>query len=92
MPDPKPQHPLPRRPRAPKPTRVLPRRFLLQRDEDVSGVSGTGVVAEGTKFSNGKVVMTWLSATPTVTVYESLDAIERIHGHDGRTKLEWIDS
>ena len=28
--------------------------FILRRLEDVSGVSGTGVVAEGVEFSNGK--------------------------------------
>lgn len=33
------------------------RRFELHREEDVSGVSGTGVVAEGVAFSDGRVLM-----------------------------------
>ena len=38
------------------------RRFELHRDDDVSGVSGTGVVAEGVLFSSGRVALEWLSA------------------------------
>ena len=35
------------------------RRFLLERIEDVSGVAGTGWVAEGIQFTNGCVALTW---------------------------------
>ena len=35
--------------------------FYLNRLIDKSGVSGTGVVAEGVVFTNGKCVLTWLS-------------------------------
>jgi len=38
------------------------RRFLLVRDCDPSGVSGTGIVAEGVQFSDGTAVMHWLRA------------------------------
>lgn len=31
------------------------RTFKLNRKVDVTGVSGTGIVAEGTEFSNGRV-------------------------------------
>jgi len=43
--------------------------FYLNRTEDESGVSGTGRVAQGFIFDNGKVAVTWLSDHPTVTVY-----------------------
>ena len=33
------------------------KRFRFKRTEDVSGISGTGIVAEGVEFTNGKVVM-----------------------------------
>ena len=59
--------------------------FHLERREDVSGVSGTGRVAEGVVFSNGLVALTWLSEHPTVSLYPSLATVEAIHGHDGRT-------
>jgi hypothetical protein len=63
------------------------RTFHLQRVEDVSGVSGTGRVAEGVVFSNGLVALTWLSEHPTVSVYPSLAAVEAVHGHAGRTQV-----
>src|SRR5256885_979339 len=37
------------------------RTFTLRREEDVSGVSGTGIVLEGTLFSTGVVVVHWLT-------------------------------
>ena len=45
------------------------RPFWLVRDTDVSGISGTGVVAEGVEFSSGVVALTWLSAWPTSVVF-----------------------
>ena len=37
------------------------RRFYMQRNKDVSGLSGTGIVAEGVVFTNGFVALTWLT-------------------------------
>lgn len=69
-------------------------RFHLVRDEDVTGVSGTGVVAEGVLLSSGKVVLEWLSAWPTSVVWHDrgIESVQKIHGHDGRTRIEWIDA
>lgn len=67
------------------------RRFLLIRDEDVSGVSGTGVVAEGVVFATGKVVLSWCSEYRSVTVYDTVSDLETVHGHEGRTRTEWLD-
>jgi hypothetical protein len=65
------------------------RTFVLQRDQDVSGVSGVGVVAEGVEFSDGCVVLRWLSAWPTSVVFHDrgIESVEAIHGHDGRTRI-----
>lgn len=63
------------------------RKFHLQRDEDESGVSGTGRVAEGVVFSNGWVAMTWLTRHTSAAVYTSLHEVEAIHGHSGKTKV-----
>lgn len=67
------------------------RRFILVRDEDVSGVSGTGVVVQGCQFENGKAVMRWVSETSSVAIYESIEDIIKIHGHNGATRLVWVD-
>ena len=67
------------------------KRFHLVRKEDVSGVSGVGIVAEGILFGTGKAVLNWVTQYRSVAVYDSLDELEHIHGHDGRTVIEWLD-
>ena len=60
------------------------------RDEDVSGVSGTGPVGEIAEFESGWVVVSFYGYTadvPNVIVYSSLADAEKIHGHQGRTRL-----
>jgi len=61
--------------------------FYLKRAEDESGVSGTGRVAQGFVFDNGKVAVTWLSEHPSVTVYDNIGEVTAIHGHGGKTEL-----
>lgn len=61
--------------------------FYLHRKEDESGISGTGRIAQGIVFDNGKVALTWLSQHPTVTVYDNLGEVRAIHGHSGKTEV-----
>jgi hypothetical protein len=61
------------------------KKFHLQRLEDESGVSGTGWVAEGVEFANGKCVVSWLTKYTSVAVYENMLSLEAIHGHNGKT-------
>jgi hypothetical protein len=68
------------------------RRFVLNRREDFTGTSGTGIVAEGVCFSNGKVALHWLSHLGAVNIYDSMEVTTILHGHDGRTVVEWMDS
>lgn len=65
--------------------------FKLVRDEDVSGVSGTGIVAEGVKFSDGTCVLRWVTQWRSTAVYATVEDLDAIHGHGGRTRIEWID-
>lgn len=69
------------------------RAFRLVRDEDMTGVSGTGVVAEGVVFSDGTVSLRWTSAWPTSVVFHDrgLASVEAVHGHDGKTRVEFVD-
>lgn len=71
--------------------RELARRFHLKRIEDVHGVSGTGVVAEGVQFTNGYVCLTWLTPLTSLCIYHSVVVLEKIHGHDGRTIVVFDD-
>lgn len=70
------------------------RRFYLQRKEDISGMSGTGKVAEGVEWSNGRVAIIWLSSSPSTGQYDSITALETIHTHNGKhdTKIVWVDA
>ena len=67
------------------------RRFVLIRVEDLTGVSGTGEVAEGTVFSSGLAVIRWLREPYAMGVYQTLDDVISVHGHEGRTQLQFID-
>lgn len=67
------------------------RAFVLQRDEDVTGVSGTGVVAEGIEFSDGVVALRWcIGEHRSTVIWPSIAAVEAIHGHDGKTRVTWV--
>lgn len=67
------------------------KRFYLLRGEDVTGVSGTGVVAEGVEFTDGVVVIRWMSAMPTTVIHNSMESVIKIHSHDGKTQIVWKD-
>lgn len=71
------------------------RLFHLVRDVDVTGVSGTGVVAEGVQFSDATVVLRWRYVVgshvkPTTVVHAGIRSVEQLHGHDGKTRVVWL--
>lgn len=68
------------------------RRFILLRHDDVTGVSGTGIVAEGVVFSDGAVAVRWPSDTPCTSAWEDVNHVRIIHGHSGRTVVRWLDA
>jgi hypothetical protein len=68
------------------------RRFRLVRLNDVSGISGTGVVCQGVMFDDGKVVTRWIASIAQTCVWDSIDNVLSIHGHNGSTVLKWIDN
>lgn len=62
------------------------RRFVLDRLDDETGISGTGIVAEGVVFSDGKVALRWMVGEHRSTgVWDGLESVEAIHGHGGKT-------
>ncbi len=62
----------------------------ILRHEDESGISGTGIVAEWIEYSDGEVVVHWLSHTPSTNHYRNFKQVDAIHGHGGRTELVTI--
>ena len=70
----------------------LPRRFALHRRYDVTGVSGTGVIAYGTRYPTGRVTLMWCCSTvQSIGVYDDVAEVEQVHGHGGLTEIRWID-
>jgi hypothetical protein len=67
------------------------RRFQLARDVDVSGVSGVGIVADGVVFPDGVSVIRWRGERRSTVVWPSVEDVEAIHGHNGATRIEWVD-
>lgn len=67
------------------------RRFALYRKQDISGISGTGLIVEGVEFSDGRVALRWVTPLRSTCVYDSIEDVEAIHGHGGATELRWID-
>lgn len=63
--------------------------FDLIRDEDATGISGTGHVAWGVRFPDGVCVLRWCSEFRSTAVYASMEELVAIHGHDGKTRVEW---
>jgi hypothetical protein len=63
------------------------RSFILVREEDETGVSGAGVVAEGVEFSNGMCALCWLTPMHSITIFPNVRQLEAIHGHNGRSKV-----
>lgn len=69
------------------------KRFQLVRAVDVTGVSGTGIVAEGIEFSDGTAVVRWVVGEYRSTVIwpTGTDAVVAVHGHGGATTVRWLD-
>lgn len=74
------------------------RTFVLIRDVDVTGMSGTGPVADGVMFPDGTTVLRWRDVTgpnydrgvrATTVVHESPDSVDALHGHNGVTRIVW---
>jgi hypothetical protein len=63
------------------------RLFHLERNIDVTGISGTGAVAEGVEFSNGICALHWLTSVSSIAIYRNIEELEAIHGHQGSTKI-----
>jgi hypothetical protein len=63
--------------------------FVLYRAEDETGISGEGIVAEGVEFLNSQCVLRWLTSPGSIGIYDNMDELLAIHGHNGKTEVIW---
>jgi len=59
--------------------------FILQRNDDETGISGTGIVARGVVLESGQVVMEWRTFHSSITIFKNIEDVAAIHGHNGKT-------
>lgn len=71
---------------------TLPRRFVLDRIVDATGISGTGIVAYGVAFPDGTACLRWNTDHTSTAVYASMVDVEAIHGHGGQTQVVYLDA
>lgn len=67
------------------------RRFVLNRIDDITGLSGTGVVADGVLWPTGQVTLCWRGDHSSIAVWQTLDDAIAIHGHEGKTRFVFVD-
>lgn len=68
--------------------------FYMIRDDDETGISGTGIVAEGVEFDDGTVVIRWQTHGDlhhSTVHWDSLEDARAIHGHGGKTWFQFAD-
>lgn len=61
--------------------------IYLKRNQDISGVSGTGIVAVGVQLPSGQCVIEWLTFTSSIGIYRNVEHITEVHGHEGSTEV-----
>lgn len=67
------------------------RLFRLVRHTDVSGVRGTGTLAEGVEWSDGTVALRWRGRWPGTSTWDGgIEALLAVHGAGGRTQVHWF--
>lgn len=61
--------------------------FTLERDEDETGISGVGTVADGVIFPDGRVVLCWRGDISSIVIHNNIQNVDAIHGHGGKTRI-----
>jgi hypothetical protein len=80
----------------PRRNALSPKRFILYRQHDETGVSGTGVVATGVVWPDGHAALRWKAddreAVSSTSVWSSIGDMLRVHGHGGLSKIFYLDA
>lgn len=66
------------------------RNFILDRKQDITGISGTGIIAYGVQWTPGGLCdMYWLG-TKTTGQYPSIDSIKSTHCYNNNASVIWL--
>lgn len=69
----------------------MQRRFVFLREDDPTGISGTGKVVEGVMYSDGRCAYRWMTDHRTDQSADDVETLEKVHGHNGRTRIVFLD-
>lgn len=64
--------------------------FVLNRKIDESGMSGTGIIAEGVELPNGQCIMWWIKPPHSIQIYLNKEALLWIHGHGEKKTTDFV--
>lgn len=67
------------------------RRFVFIRDDDETGISGTGLVVMGVLYPDGRCHYRWMTKYQTDQGADDLETLYAVHGHEGRTRIVFLD-
>lgn len=65
--------------------------YVLERDQDKSGISGTGRVAYAIEMRSG-VLLVWDTEWVTIDWRPDMAVLEAIHGHQGATRIVPVEA
>ena len=66
--------------------------FYLLRHVDLTGTSGTGIVAMGAIMPSGQVFLEWVSSNHVSwNMFNNIEDVNLINGHDGNTEIVYGD-
>lgn len=69
-----------------------PHLFHLQRDTDITGVSGTGRVADGVIWPDGTATLRWKGDRASTVHWDHIGDAKAVHGHGGATRIVLDDN
>ena len=64
--------------------------FNIVREIDNTGISGTGIVAEGVIFDDGSVVLRWLGELSTIVLHKNIESVEKISCSHSKSKIVYL--
>lgn len=70
---------------------VVVRRFVLDRQQDVTGISGTGIILYGVEWYPGGPVDVYWKGTKTTGQYPSMAVVKSTHCYNNNAQVIYLD-
>lgn len=64
--------------------------FVIKRIEDNTGLSGTGIVADGVEFDDGQVVLKWRGEISTIVIHKNLENVKKLSCSHSKSEIVFM--